>query len=146
MTSALWDEAALKRAHPFYGCVTGQALFYLLQEHDLPEAYIQALLDQFEAGKAVLVDLLNHPPAAVRLRAAPGACPHCAALDGLTLPGNHPRLVALLPPYGLGCRLRVEAVPVEETAGAAALASLETEPAIPRPHPLCCALDLHGSP
>ncbi|AGW13679.1 hypothetical protein [Megalodesulfovibrio gigas] len=138
-----WNESSLKRAHPFYGCVTGQALFYLLQEHELPEARIQALLDQFEAGKAVLVDLLNAAPPTVRLRVAAGACAQCAALDGMTLPGDHPELVTLLPPYGLGCRVTAEAV---DTAGKAASVMSPCLPTIPRPHPLCCVLDLHGAP
>ncbi|GAB7078538.1 hypothetical protein [Megalodesulfovibrio paquesii] len=141
-----WDESSIKRPHPFYGAVTGQALFYLLQEEDVPEARIQELLDLFEAGKTSLAALLNSRPAAVRLHAAPGACGDCSRLDGLVIPGDHPDLPALLPPYGLGCRVTAEVIAEPAQAGPASSPQPTiVQRTVPRPHPICCALNLLSS-
>lgn len=139
-----WDEARLKREHPFYGAVTGQALFYLLQEYEVDASRTQALLDEFEAGKQVLLELLNSRPQAIRLQAHEGACQACAALDGLVVPLHDPALpqwITLLPPFGLGCRL--QALPALPDALLADAGALFAPPAaLPRLSPLCASLRL----
>ncbi|MEW5774297.1 MAG: hypothetical protein AB1916_12325 [Thermodesulfobacteriota bacterium] len=125
--------ARLLDLHPVLRRLSGQVIFRLLEEEELPEERIAAALDCFEAAKAAHVDLLRRAadPAEraarpwVLLRPAPGApaCAGCADLRHGLLAADRPDLAELLPPYGLGCGLSAD------LAGDADLAGLDPAPA-----------------
>lgn len=141
--NAPWDEARLKREHPFFAITSGQALFYLLQDEGVADQKRDALLEAYEAAKARVLALVNDVMArdsrqwALAFAVEPGeACPDCLARRDLvvSLPADDALLLSLLPPHGLGCRLTARLVPA--SAGdldPAILASI-------RPQPLCLSI------
>ena len=115
------DIIALAQLHPFFSRLSGQVIWCLFEERDVPPEVIDAFMDRFgswfrsclETLRPVLTGDPAMPPyvrvlvdGAAWDGAAPSACASCAALHKAVIPTAHPHAVRFLPPYSLGCRAR----------------------------------------
>lgn len=112
------DKELLER-HPLFRRLSGQIVWYLFEERDIPPETIDAYFASLEACRIETLDLMRRlldPPADLgrvhlHVRLVPGdenapPCPRCGRMHDILIPADHPRLLEYLPPYGLGCRAR----------------------------------------
>lgn len=126
--------------HPLFRRLTGQVVWLLFEEQGAaPEnidAFMEALLSMRKQQLEVMATLMQNPELLLRITVAEQGppCTQCAIYDGGLLPASHPNLLLWLPPFSLGCRCRMEAVPPDALpTHAVQLAQL------PLPeHMLCC--------
>ena len=120
------DYTKLSNAHPLFSRLSGQVLWVLMEEHGVSEADIDAFMDHAmqwrESHLTVMHDLLEHPEQYMQitidtvegLPQEQHACATCENLRGKVLPASHPDLIAMLPPYSLGCRARARMITKDE--------------------------------
>ncbi|MFW5733831.1 MAG: hypothetical protein ACOCWR_02115 [Oceanidesulfovibrio sp.] len=137
------ESKQLLAEHPLFKRLTGQVVWTLLEEAGVDPGHIDPFMDRFEALKAeTLAQLktLDEEGGALAIVEAPGAgpvCDGCARLAGHCIPGDVPDPIRLMPPYGLGCRLRARHLqPAELFANTGARLLLDADD-LPRHGPLC---------
>jgi hypothetical protein len=129
----------LLQKHKLLSKLSGQVVWNLAEEAGADQSQLDAFMDFFEAQKAraaALLEALARDPDGwliLDLDPAAAACPGCARLAGLAVPGTHPALLDYLPPFGLGCPLTGRPG-IPDAAQAKAAASLPPAPV----HKLCC--------
>lgn len=155
------ESKQLLAEHPLFKRLTGQVVWTLLEEAGLDPDAIDAFMDRYERLKAetiALIKELDEEGGALQIirdGSERSACDSCNLLVGHCIPGDVIHPIRLMPPYGLGCRLRVRHLPPAELFGnTEARLLLETED-LPQNGPLCSrALELddlaqwldHGKP
>lgn len=114
------DFITLAQKHPLFSRLSGQVIWYLFEERDIPVPVIEAFMDKVIVWLRQWVDLLrpileDEPgaPGFLRIhlaktRGAGQACSFCQGLEGKILRLNEPNARRFLPPYSVGCRTRAE--------------------------------------
>lgn len=137
------ESKQLLAEHPLFKRLTGQVVWTLLEEAGLDPDAIDAFMDRYELLKVATIDLLkelDEEGGALEIvedGAKGPACKSCQQLVGWCIPGDVPQPVRLMPPYGLGCRLRARhLLPAELFGNTEARLLLNTDD-LPQEGPLC---------
>ncbi len=113
-------DKTLLDQHPLFRRLTGQVIWTYLEELGAQAEAIDAFMDRMLALREAVLTLhqtLEEEGGALRLVLADtptdaggfcAPCAHCAALVGQAIPADSPEVIALMPPYTLGCRLWAE--------------------------------------
>lgn len=120
------DDTTLSNLHPLFTRLSGQVIWLLMEEHDASSEDLNAFMDNVMAWRAshlqtmrslledkklymqITVDRIGDIPKDQE------ACKTCEKLSGKIVSASHPDLIAMLPPYSLGCRCRGKVITEEE--------------------------------
>lgn len=125
----MMQDKELLLQHPLFKKLSGQIVWYMFEERDVPPEDVDSFFTHLEACRVETLDAMRHllhPPSddesaclliEVRQgREAPPPCSRCKAMDGVVLPADHPRLLEYMPPYSVGCRARARVISSERGA------------------------------
>jgi len=111
------SDKDLLQEHPLFARLSGQVVWYLFEERGFAPEDIDGFMLRFEALKAETAALLRQVRGPDNrggwllleraVDAASGAvCPACSRYSGACAPLDAPEILAFVPPFSLGCRLR----------------------------------------
>ncbi|SIN69723.1 hypothetical protein [Halodesulfovibrio marinisediminis] len=120
------DDTTLSNLHPLFTRLSGQVIWLLMEENEASPEDLNAFMDNVMAWRSnhlqtmrnliedkklymqITVDRIEDIPEDQE------ACTTCESLCGKIIPASHPDLIAMLPPYSLGCRCRGEIITESE--------------------------------
>lgn len=117
------QDKELLQQHPLFKKLSGQIVWYMFEERDVPPEDIDAFFTHLESCRVETLDVMRRllRPSSdtgevylrvevVQGKEAPPPCSRCKVMDGIVLSASHPKLMEYMPPYSVGCRARARII------------------------------------
>lgn len=139
------ERGLMRELHPLYCKVGGEAAWMLMEEAGLEGEALERAMDAFIEERSSVLDVMlalrDDPSLRAEIRVAEGAegkrREACRALEGTEISSRREDWLSLLPPYAVGCRLRL--VPAAEPGSFPPEHTRAARPSCPLLCPLLCA-------
>ncbi len=123
------DDKELMRRHPLFKRLSGEVVWLMFEERDIPPESIDAYFSCLEGVRVETLDVMRRllsPPSDagkvyLQVTLRPGdekaqPCARCGRMRNILIPADHPRILEYMPPYGLGCRATGRVLNEQEAA------------------------------